>query len=60
MNELDKYEADILKSVENGEWKSQGDIAKRKKELQTIVKNQKKKGFFMCVSEAHTKKLDTR
>ena len=60
MIKLDECEADILKSVENGEWKSQGDIAKRKKELQTIVKKQKKKSFFMCVSEAHTMKLDIR
>jgi len=51
MIKLDEYEADILKSVESGEWKSRGDIAKRKKELQSILKNQKKKAISIRVSE---------
>jgi predicted DNA binding CopG/RHH family protein len=51
MINLDKYEADILQSVENEEWQSRGDIDKRIKELQSYVKNQKKKAISIRVSE---------
>ena len=51
MMELDLYEADILQSVENGEWQSRGDIEKRAKELQSYIKNQKKKAISIRVSE---------
>ena len=43
MINLDEYETDILQSVENEEWQSRGDIDNRMKELQSYVKNQKKK-----------------
>jgi predicted DNA binding CopG/RHH family protein len=51
MINLDEYETDILQSVENGEWQSRGDIDKRIKELQSYVKNQKKKAISIRVSE---------
>jgi predicted DNA binding CopG/RHH family protein len=51
MINLDKYEADILQSVENGEWQSRGDIDNRMKELQSYVKNQKKKAISIRVGE---------
>ena len=51
MINLDEYEADILQSVENGEWQSRGDIENRMKELQSYVKNQKKKAISMRVWE---------
>jgi hypothetical protein len=36
MSNLDKFEEDILESVENGEWESKGDLGERLKELQSI------------------------
>ena len=51
MINLDEYEADILQSVENGEWQSRGDIDNRMKELQSYVKNQKKKAISIRVGE---------
>ena len=51
MLDLDEYETDILQSVENGEWKSRGDIDERMKELQSYVKNQKKKAISIRVGE---------
>ena len=51
MINLDEYEADILQSVENGEWQSRGNIDNRMKELQSYVKNQKKKAISIRVSE---------
>ena len=51
MIELDEYETELLQSVENGEWQSRGDIDKRIKELQSYVKNQKKKAISIRVSE---------
>jgi len=51
MTNLDEYEAELLQSVENGEWQSRGDIDKRIKELQSYVKNQKKKAISIRVSE---------
>ncbi len=51
MKELDAFEADILESVENGEWQSRGNVDERIKELQSYVKNQKKKAISIRVSE---------
>ena len=51
MIDLDDYEADILQSVENGEWKSRGDIDKRIKELQNHIKHQKKKAISIRIGE---------
>jgi predicted DNA binding CopG/RHH family protein len=51
MINLDEYEADILQSVENEEWQSRGNIDKRTKELQSYVKNQKKKAISIRVGE---------
>ncbi len=48
---LDEYETDILQSVENGEWKSRGNIDNRIKELQSYIKNQKKKAISIRVGE---------
>jgi predicted DNA binding CopG/RHH family protein len=48
---LDKYEQDILESVENNEWESKGNIDKRLKDLQSYVKNQKKKAISIRVNE---------
>ena len=51
MPKLDKFELDILKSVENGEWESKGDIEIRKQELQSIIKHQKKRAISIRISE---------
>jgi predicted DNA binding CopG/RHH family protein len=51
MINLDEYETDILQSVENGEWQSRGDIDNRMKELQSYVKNKKKKAIYIRVGE---------
>jgi len=51
MTKLDQFEEDILSSVENGEWESKGNIDERKKELQSIIKNQKKKAISIRISE---------
>ena len=51
MIDLDEYEADILQSVENEEWQSRGNIDERMKELQSYVKNQKKKAISIRISE---------
>ena len=51
MQKLDKFEEDILESVESGEWESKGDIDVRLKELQSIVKNQKKRAISIRISE---------
>jgi len=51
VKELDKYEAEILQSVENGEWQSRGNIDERIKELQSHIKNQKKKAISIRISE---------
>ena len=60
MINLDEYEADILQSVENGEWQSRGDIDNRIKELQSYVKNQKKKAISIRVSENDIYELKKR
>jgi predicted DNA binding CopG/RHH family protein len=51
MIELDEYEQDILQSVENGEWKSKNNIDNRLLELQSHIKNQKKKAISIRVNE---------
>jgi len=51
MIDLDEYETELLQSVENGEWQSRGNIDERMKELQSYVKNQKKKAISIRVSE---------
>ncbi len=51
MIDLDEYETDILQSVENDEWQSRGSIDNRIKELQSYVKNQKKKAISIRVGE---------
>ena len=51
MTELDDYETEILQSVENGEWQSRGNIDHRLKELQSYIKNQKKKAISIRVAE---------
>jgi len=51
MINLDQYEEDILNSVENGEWKSKNNIHSRIIELQSYIKNQKKKAISLRVSE---------
>ncbi len=51
MQKLDKFEEEILESVESGEWKSKGDIDARLKELQSIVKDQKKRAISIRISE---------
>jgi len=48
---LDEYETEVLQSVENGEWQSRGNIDYRMKELQSYVKNQKKKAISIRVGE---------
>jgi len=51
MLDLDDYETELLHSVENGEWQSRGSIDERMKELQSYVKNQKKKAISIRVGE---------
>ncbi|MFA7084333.1 MAG: hypothetical protein WC141_07350 [Arcobacteraceae bacterium] len=51
MINLDEYEEDILKSVENNEWKSKNNIDSRLKQLQFYIKNQKKKAISLRVNE---------
>jgi len=51
MIELDEYETDILQSVENEEWKSRGNLDDRIEELQSYVKNQKKKAISIRIGE---------
>ena len=48
---LDDYEKEILQSVENGEWKSRKNIDSRTKELQSFIKNQKKKAISIRIGE---------
>jgi len=45
MTNLDEYEQDILQSVESGEWESKNNTNDRLLELQSYIKNQKKKLF---------------
>jgi predicted DNA binding CopG/RHH family protein len=51
MKSLDNYEQDILQSVKNGEWISKNNTQNRLKELQSYIKNQKKKAISIRVNE---------
>ncbi|HFS85360.1 MAG TPA: antitoxin [Epsilonproteobacteria bacterium] len=51
MSNLDAFEQEILDSVESGEWVSKGNLKERSKELQSSIKNQKKKAISIRVSE---------
>ena len=45
MKYLDEFEKDILQSVEANEWKSKNNKDTRLKELQSDIKNEKKKAL---------------
>jgi predicted DNA binding CopG/RHH family protein len=60
MTKLDEYETELLQSVENGEWRSRGNIDKRIQELQSYVKNQKKKAISIRVGENDIYELKKR
>jgi len=51
MMNLDDYEQDILQSVEKGEWESKNNTDDRLLELQSYIKNQKKKAISIRVNE---------
>ena len=51
MSNYDDFEKEILESVEGGEWVSKGNLNERTKELQSYIKNQKKKAISIRVSE---------
>jgi len=51
MSNYDEFEKEILESVEGGEWVSKGNLNERTKELQSYLKNQKKKAISIRVSE---------
>ena len=51
MKYLDEFEKDILKSVESGEWKRKNNKEERLKELQSYIKNEKKKAIYLRLSE---------
>ncbi len=48
---LDAFEQDILNSVENDEWISKGNIKQRLFELQSHLKQEKKKAISIRISE---------
>ncbi|NOQ65194.1 MAG: antitoxin [Methyloprofundus sp.] len=48
---LDDEEQAIIEGVEAGEWKSKGQINKRVAELQTYLKQEKKKAVSVRLSE---------
>jgi predicted DNA binding CopG/RHH family protein len=51
MKSLDNDEQDILQSVENGEWVSKNNTQDRLLQLQSYIKNQKKKAISIRVNE---------
>ena len=51
MKYLDEFEKDILQSVERNEWKSKNNRDTRLKELQSYIKNEKKKAISLRLSE---------
>ena len=51
MKYLDEFEKDILQSVEANEWKSKNNKKERLKELQSYIKNEKKKAISLRLSE---------
>ena len=48
---LEDFEPDILDIVENDKWQSKGDINARLTELQSFLKNEKKKAVSIRLSE---------
>jgi len=48
---LDIQEQELLDSLESEEWQSKGDLSRRTKELQSYLKNQKKKAISIRISE---------
>ena len=59
MPDLDKFEVNILESVENGGRESKGDLDERLKELQSIIKNQKKRAISIHISEDDYSRQET-
>ena len=51
MKYLDEFEKDILQSVEANEWKSKNNKDTRLKELQSYIKNEKKKAISLRLSK---------
>lgn len=51
MKYLDEFEKDILQSVEANEWKSKNNTKERLQELQSYIKNEKKKAISLRLSE---------
>ena len=51
MSNLDQYEQDILRSVENGEWVSKNNTKATLTELQSYIKHQKKKAISIRINE---------
>ena len=51
MKYLDEFEKDILQSVEANEWKSKNNRDTRLKEIQSYIKNEKKKAISLRLSE---------
>ena len=51
MKYLDEFEKDILQSVEANEWKNKNNKDTRLKELQSYIKNEKKKAISLRLSE---------
>ncbi len=51
MKYLDEFEKDILQSDEANEWKSKNNKDTRLKELQSYIKNEKKKAISLRLSE---------
>lgn len=60
--ELDQEELELLTEIENDEWKSVKDFAKRKKELMEIARNttKKSKNINIRLSERDLHKLKVR
>ncbi len=55
------FENELLKSIENNEWKSKDEeLAKRTKELQRYIKNQKKVALSIRISENDIYELKKR
>ena len=51
MKYLDEFEKDILQTAESDEWKSKNNKEERLKELQSYIKNEKKKAISLRLSE---------
>ena len=51
MKYLDEFEKDILQTAESDEWKSKNNQEERLKELQSYIKNEKKKAISLRLSE---------